>query len=186
MSKPGEMVQLLREDYEDTLEAYRLLRNKFLKAVPGMDLDKEELLYKHWVTDLHLNSITDFDRKREVSVQPAQSKEEPTDSEREFADSILHIVKEELDITISEESWVHLKYVAIIPILRIALADREKERQECEWNREDDESDTWQGGCGILWTLTEGTPTENEMIYCPKCGRKIIEARAALVGKEAT
>jgi hypothetical protein len=74
MSKPGEMVQLLREDYEETLEAYRLLRNKFLKAVPGMNLDKEKLLHEHWVADLHLNSIIDFDRKS--SPKPASESAE--------------------------------------------------------------------------------------------------------------
>ena len=62
MSKPGEMVQILRESYEEQLEAYRLLRNKFLIAVPGMDLDKEKQLYDQWKLDLHLNSIISFDR----------------------------------------------------------------------------------------------------------------------------
>ena len=62
MGKPGEMVQILREDYEEQLEAYRILRNKFLIAVPGMDLDKEKQLYDQWKLDLHLNSIISFDR----------------------------------------------------------------------------------------------------------------------------
>jgi hypothetical protein len=48
MSKPGEMVQILREDYENILEQYRLLRNKFLIAVPGMNLDKERDFYNFW------------------------------------------------------------------------------------------------------------------------------------------
>ena len=70
MSKPGAMVQLLREDYEEQLEAYRLLRNKFLVAVPGMNLDKEKLMYEHWKTDLHLNSIIDFERKAKDDGKP--------------------------------------------------------------------------------------------------------------------
>ncbi len=69
MSKPGEMVQLLRELYEEQLEAYRLLRNKFLVAVPGMNLDKEKLMYEHWKADLHLNSIIDFERKLKEAEQ---------------------------------------------------------------------------------------------------------------------
>ena len=68
MSKPGEMVQLLRDDYEQTLEEYRLLRNKFLIAVPGMNLDRERDLYNLWKSDLHLNSIID-------SAKPAPSPE---------------------------------------------------------------------------------------------------------------
>ena len=62
MGKPGEMVQILREDHEEQLEAYRILRNKFLIAVPGMNLDKEKQLYDQWKLDLHLNSIISFDR----------------------------------------------------------------------------------------------------------------------------
>jgi hypothetical protein len=53
------MVQLLRDNYEEQLEAYRLLRNKFLIAVPGMNLDRELDLYKLWKSDLCLNSIID-------------------------------------------------------------------------------------------------------------------------------
>jgi len=29
--------------------------------------------------------------------------------------------------------------------------------------------------CGVLWYLEEGTPAENEMNYCPKCGEKAEE-----------
>lgn len=29
--------------------------------------------------------------------------------------------------------------------------------------------------CGLTWALTDGTPEENEMYYCPKCSRKIVE-----------
>lgn len=27
--------------------------------------------------------------------------------------------------------------------------------------------------CGLMWSLDEGTPKENEMYYCPKCGSKM-------------
>jgi len=27
--------------------------------------------------------------------------------------------------------------------------------------------------CGLMWNLEVGGPAENEMNYCPKCGRKI-------------
>lgn len=70
MSKPGEMIQILRENYEEQLEAYRLLRNKFLMAVPGMNLDKEKQLYDQWKLDLNLNSIISFDRAIPTSPKP--------------------------------------------------------------------------------------------------------------------
>ena len=72
MSKPGEMVQILREDYENILEQYRLLRNKFLIAVPGMNLDKERDFYNFWKSDLNLSSIIDSYRKPTPSAEPAR------------------------------------------------------------------------------------------------------------------
>ena len=27
--------------------------------------------------------------------------------------------------------------------------------------------------CGLLWWLEAGTPKDNEMYYCPKCGKRM-------------
>lgn len=27
--------------------------------------------------------------------------------------------------------------------------------------------------CGVVWDLDDGTPKDNEMYYCPKCGAKM-------------
>lgn len=43
----------------------------------------------------------------------------------------------------------------------------------CHW-RESDEG--WEGDCGIFFVLIDGTPADNEMVYCPRCG-KIIDDR---------
>lgn len=43
----------------------------------------------------------------------------------------------------------------------------------CEWTQEDNENNTWQGQCGMAFVLESGTPDENEMIYCPKCGKLV-------------
>ena len=40
----------------------------------------------------------------------------------------------------------------------------------CKW-RDDDEF--WQTDCGLEWWLCDGTPAENNMNYCPKCGGEI-------------
>jgi hypothetical protein len=51
-----------------------------------------------------------------------------------------------------------------------------KDGGECVWSRYDEDGDTWQGSCGIAWTMIDdGTPRENEMVYCPKCGKRIVE-----------
>lgn len=42
------------------------------------------------------------------------------------------------------------------------------------WN--DGWGNPWMADCGLAWELTEGTPKENDMLYCPACGRRIKEA----------
>lgn len=42
----------------------------------------------------------------------------------------------------------------------------------------DDESNTWEcSKCREWWTLIEGTPKDNNMNYCPKCGDEIIDIK---------
>jgi hypothetical protein len=34
----------------------------------------------------------------------------------------------------------------------------------------------WESGCGIAWTLmNDGTPADNEMLFCPFCSKRIDE-----------
>ena len=48
----------------------------------------------------------------------------------------------------------------------------------CTWTRPDSDHmpDTWEASCGAMWTFTEGGPKDNDMHFCPKCGRPAIEA----------
>ena len=46
--------------------------------------------------------------------------------------------------------------------------------EECKWTH-DQQDDKWGGECGAAWWLCEGTPSENNMNYCPKCGKKLEE-----------
>lgn len=46
----------------------------------------------------------------------------------------------------------------------------------CVWRIDDCDANTWAGGCGALWTLTDGTPRENGMNYCHQCGRVLVQA----------
>ena len=49
-------------------------------------------------------------------------------------------------------------------------------RPTCTWS--EDEDGVWEcSACGGLWILNDGTPMENEMAYCPKCGTYIAEER---------
>lgn len=57
------------------------------------------------------------------------------------------------------------------------MKDLEKELitdETCEWS--EDEDGNWGcSKCTALWMFPELGPGENEMIYCPECGRKIVK-----------
>ena len=44
-------------------------------------------------------------------------------------------------------------------------------RSVCAW--EQDEEGNWETGCGGMWTLLEGKPTDHKMKFCPRCGGKL-------------
>ena len=43
----------------------------------------------------------------------------------------------------------------------------------CEWSTEEN-TDWWQSGCGEEWAIPNGTPQDNDMRFCPMCGKKLI------------
>lgn len=44
---------------------------------------------------------------------------------------------------------------------------------ECLWAMGDSDYGLWFGSCGAQWEFTEDGPAENEMNFCPRCGRKL-------------
>ena len=48
---------------------------------------------------------------------------------------------------------------------------------ECVWTYDDEEdSDSWESSCGNSFYLIYGTPGENNMHFCPYCGKKLQES----------
>lgn len=45
--------------------------------------------------------------------------------------------------------------------------------QVCRWSWL--EEDYWSGECGALWTFPDGSPTANEMQFCPVCGGRLVQ-----------
>jgi len=46
----------------------------------------------------------------------------------------------------------------------------------CVWSPEIIDN-YWRGSCGIVWQCEFGTPSENGMNYCPRCGAKLEQAK---------
>lgn len=69
-----------------------------------------------------------------------------------------------------------------------ALRERVRELEEtavCNWRYEESPTwDVWQGECGAMWSLNDGTPADNDMQYCPKCGRLLVAQLATAEGGE--
>ena len=45
---------------------------------------------------------------------------------------------------------------------------------KCVWEFDYDETYSWITSCGKKFYIVEGTPVENEMKFCPYCGKKIV------------
>lgn len=46
--------------------------------------------------------------------------------------------------------------------------------EKCKWYVSFDE--VWASDCGLLWEFNDnGTPEQNQVYYCPKCGKKVEE-----------
>lgn len=56
-----------------------------------------------------------------------------------------------------------------------AIAELEAlENRSCNWYQEEN-NDYFESDCGAQFTLFEGMPSENNMNFCHKCGKKLIE-----------
>ena len=53
-----------------------------------------------------------------------------------------------------------------------ALKDRLAARDGvCRWTCADDDG-MWSSACGHDWIFPDGVPTDNQMVYCPMCGKR--------------
>ena len=65
-----------------------------------------------------------------------------------------------------------------VPIYTTPPARKPLTDDTCKWARPDSDHmpDTWEASCGAMWTFTEGGPKDNDMHFCPNCGKPAIEA----------
>lgn len=57
------------------------------------------------------------------------------------------------------------------PSDRIAMAAKAKQ-EPCLWT-EDALDGGWIGSCGVRWECDYETPKDNEMNFCPRCGKRL-------------
>jgi hypothetical protein len=49
--------------------------------------------------------------------------------------------------------------------------------ESCTWTEDDD--GVWDTACGQRFETVDGTPHENDMLFCCYCGRPLVEQRQA-------
>ncbi len=80
---------------------------------------------------------------------------------------IQEITRGKYTITRGGDDYISVEYVKEII--------QSEPEETCTYTR-DDETNAWEcSECGLTWVFMEDytTPEENDMYYCPKCGRKI-------------
>ena len=50
-----------------------------------------------------------------------------------------------------------------------------RERQECIWIEDEWSGGAWATACGALFVLNDGTPSQNGMLFCHHCGKRLVE-----------
>lgn len=49
--------------------------------------------------------------------------------------------------------------------------------ETCRWTQWDDDSNNWSTECGGEFSINEGGPIENKMLFCCYCGKTVDERR---------
>jgi predicted nucleic acid-binding Zn-ribbon protein len=72
-----------------------------------------------------------------------------------------------------EEEIVQLR--AEITDLRAEITDLEQKdnKEVCHWTEEEDGDNDYESECGMYFSINAGTPIDNNMHFCPKCGNKL-------------
>lgn len=59
------------------------------------------------------------------------------------------------------------------PLYTAPQPRREVAQEPCKWQLDDEESGTWESGCGELWSFIDGGPVENRVRFCHGCGKPV-------------
>ena len=91
-----------------------------------------------------------------------------------------YVKKSDVLKIIEHEKSLRISYDADIVLFAVEKSVNEleeKAEQYCHWYQQDfQDCETWLTSCeDKLFNVINGTPKENDMIFCPYCGKNIIE-----------
>lgn len=117
---------------------------------------------------------------------------QPTDADSERPQTLIEKLEQKIESlenslkqspTVNDE--IATVHASIVAGLKMAIAIVKQHSQEtCNW-RNNKDTDGWyewsdcgdySSDCGLEWNMSnDDSPLENDMNFCPKCGRKIVE-----------
>lgn len=117
---------------------------------------------------------------------------QPTDADSERPQTLVEKLEQKIESlenslkqspTVNDE--IATVHTSIVAGLKMAIAIVKQHSQEtCNW-RNNKDTDGWyewsdcgdySSDCGLEWNMSnDDSPLENDMNFCPKCGRKIVE-----------
>lgn len=171
-----------RKEIEESSKAYC---EKIAKLPVG---PRYELL-NHLVEDVGVKVHIRIQRKDEGVVESIDildgkepDHEDEIDQVRKERDDLretLEMVEHEvaavyLAITNGKFSKANTASVYILEEFEQRRKEWEADVETCDWSCGDDDWDTWHSECGQDWIFEEDGPNENDMKFCPFCGRKIV------------
>lgn len=124
---------------------------------------------------------------------------QPTDADSERPQTLIEKLEQKIESlenslkqspTVNDE--IATVHTSIVAGLKMAIAIVKQHSQEtCNW-RNNKDTDGWyewsdcgdySSDCGLEWNMSnDDSPLENDMNFCPKCGRKIVEIQPPKLG----
>ncbi len=78
--------------------------------------------------------------------------------------------KLELSIAFPDEALEKLQKAMYLTVTNALTDYLSLNSQWCEWTQD---GEVWTGVCGIEWEFLDGSPAENDVKFCPKCGKQV-------------
>jgi hypothetical protein len=79
-------------------------------------------------------------------------------------------------LTIYSDAQCSIKGRNAITALKAAL-EQQADPPTCAWSPEDDDTmpGTYRSACGELWSFIDGGWKENRVLFCYRCGAKVVD-----------
>lgn len=76
-----------------------------------------------------------------------------------------------ISIPLKNRDFYAASHSAILILIAEIRGLRKKQCATCRWIVEP-YGERWDTECGLTWTFSDGTPEENDLRFCPGCGKK--------------